>query len=97
MSDEDRYDGVVVNALVAAINILCPGVCVEMTGGTKGLVIHENTANIFEPWVLSFYDNKLYDLSLPSVKKEMEIVDVMKTMDNRIKLDHALLEEYGKN
>ena len=90
----ERYEPKVVNALIKGINILYPGVCVELTNHEKGLVITANEDNIFEPLVLSFRDNNLYDLSWDSVKKEMQIEDVMKTMDNRIKLDHSLLEEF---
>lgn len=97
LDNEDRYNQKVVNALIKAINILYPGVCVELTNGEKGLVIRENEDNIFEPMVLNFRDNTLYDLSLPSVKAEVQIADVMKTMDNRIKLDHALLEQFSIN
>lgn len=96
LAEEERYDKKVVNSLIKGINILYPGVCVELTNGEKGLVIVENEEDIFEPLVLNFRDNNLYDLSRPSIKEEMEIVDVMKTMDNRIKLDPKLLEEYGK-
>lgn len=95
LAKEERYDKKVVNSLIKAINILYPGVCVELTNGEKGLVIIENDEDIFEPIVLNFRDNNLYDLSRPSIKEEMEIADVMKTMDNRIKLDPKLLEEYG--
>lgn len=95
LADEERYNKKVVNALIQAINILYPGVCVELTNGEKGLVILGNEENIFEPVVLDFRDNSLYDLSSPSVKEKVQISDVMKTMDNRIKLDHKLLEEYG--
>lgn len=95
LADEENYDKKVVNALIKAVNILYPGVCVELTNGEKGLVIVENEEDIFEPLVLNFRDNNLYDLSRPSIKAEMEIEDVMKTMDNRIKLDPKLLEEYG--
>lgn len=95
LADENRYDKRVVNSLIQAINILYPGVCVELTNGEKGLVIRGNEENIFEPMVLNFRDNSLYDLSLPSVKENLQIADVMKTMDNRIRLDHSLLEQYG--
>lgn len=90
----EKYDPKIVNALIKAINILYPGVCVELTTGAKGLVILENEVDVFEPTVLDFRDNQLYDLSRPSVKREVQIADVMKTMDNRIKLDRTLLEEY---
>ncbi len=94
LADEERYDQKVVNALIKAINILYPGVCVELTNKEKGLVIRENEDNIFEPLVLNFRDNNLYDLSSSSVRDEIQITDVMKTMDNRIKLDPTLLSEY---
>ena len=60
---EEQFDAKVVQALTEAINILVPGVCVELTNGSKGLVIRENEENIFEPLVLDFWDNQLYDLS----------------------------------
>lgn len=94
LQEEDRYDRTIVNALIKAINILYPGVCVQLTNGEKGLVIRENEDNIFEPMVLNFRDNQLYDLSAPSVREVIQIEDVMKTMDNRIKLDSSLLEQY---
>lgn len=88
------YDPVVVQALINGINVLYPGVCVELTDHVRGLVIIENALDIFKPWVLSFRDNQLYDLSNPSTCGGMELVDIMKTMDNRIKLDRELLEQY---
>ena len=95
LDNEQRYDGKVVNALIKGINILYPGVCVELSNGEKGLVIRGNEDNIFEPMVLDFRHNTLHDLSLSSVKDKLQISDVMKTMDNRIKLDHKLLEQYS--
>ena len=97
LADEERYNKKIVNALIHGISILYPGVCVELTNGEKGLVVTENEDNIFEPIVLDFRNNNLYDLSDPSVKQTVEIADVMKTMDNRIKLDKNLLEEYQAN
>ena len=97
LADEERYNKKIVNALIHGISILYPGVCVELSNGEKGLVITGNEENIFEPTVLDFRNNNLYDLSDPSVKQTVEIADVMKTMDNRIKLDKNLLEEYQAN
>lgn len=97
LADEERYNKKIVNALIHGISILYPGVCVELSNGEKGLVITENEDNIFEPTVLDFRNNNLYDLSDPSVKQTIEIADVMKTMDNRIKLAKSLLEEYQAN
>ena len=97
LADEEQYNKKIVNALIHGISILYPGVCVELSNGEKGLVITENEDNIFEPIVLDFRNNNLYDLSDPSVKQTVEIADVMKTMDNRTKLDKSLLEEYQAN
>lgn len=93
----EKYDEKIVNALISGINILYPGVCVELTNKEKGLVLVENTENIFEPYVLSFSGNKVYDLSSPEVKKILQIADVMKTMDNRIKLDPDALKKYEES
>lgn len=95
MGAPEIYDSVVVQALVNGINVLYPGVCVELTEHVKGLIIIENELDIFKPWVLSFQDNQLYDLSNPSSCGDLELLDIMKTMDNRIKLDPELLKEYA--
>lgn len=95
MAAPEEYDPVVVQALINGINVLHPGVCVELTGHIKGLVIIENEMDIFKPWVLSFQDNQLYDLSSPSTCGGLELVDIMKTMDNRIKLDKDILKQYA--
>lgn len=90
----DIYDPDVVNALVASINILFPGVSVELNTGEKALVISENTKDVLRPTVLSFRDNSIIDLSL-RVNSDYEVVDVMKTMDNRYMMDTVALEKAG--
>lgn len=94
LDNPEEYDLVVVQALISGINVLYPGVCVELTDHVNGLVVIENEEDIFQPWVLSFRDNKLYDLSNPKSCGDLKLVDIMKTMDNRIKLDQELLKEY---
>lgn len=96
LAEPKIYDPVVVQALINGINVLYPGVCVELSEHIKGLVIIENELDIFKPWVLSFRDNKLYDLSDSSSCGELKLVDIMKTMDNRIKLDRELLNQYSE-
>ena len=91
LAREDIYDSKIVNALIRSINVLYPGVCVELSNGEKGLVIRGNEEDIFKPVVLSFHDNRVYDLTTTT---ELEIKDVMKTMDNRIKIDPDMLREY---
>lgn len=92
--EENGFDQAVVQALLDSINILQPGVCVELTDGDKGLVIAEGTMDILQPYILSFRDNSVLNLSDPFVEKEVQIKDIMKTMDNRHVVDNKLLESY---
>lgn len=92
--NKDEFDEEIVGALIKSIKILTPGVCIELTNGEKGLVITENSQNILRPIVLGFTSNKLYDLSNNGVYRRYQIVDIMKTMDNRIKVDRERLLEY---
>ncbi len=94
MSDELTYAPDVVEALISSINILQPGTCVELNNGDKGLVIAANNNNVLEPFVLSFRDNKIHNLSDSRETKEMHIKDIMKTMDNRHVVDTSLLSQY---
>lgn len=94
LKNQKEYGEEIVGALVKSINILTPGVCIELTNKEKGLVINENTDNILRPMVLGFTTNRIYDLGNDSVYKKYQIVDIMKTMDNRIKVDKERLEEY---
>ena len=94
LDHEDLYPQDIVNSLIKGINVLYPGVCVELTNKEKGLVITENKENLFEPYILCFGNNKLLDLSSSQVRNNVQILDVMKTMDNRIKIDRAVLDNY---
>lgn len=94
LENESLYDPTIVNALIKSINIIVPGVCVELSNKEKALVIAENPENILRPVVLGFGDNKVYDLGIDSVYINLQIADVMKTMDNRTVIDKKLLEEY---
>lgn len=97
MNDEVEYNPDVVEALLSSINILSPGVCVEMMNGDRGLVIAVNNSNVLEPFVLSFRDNKVHNLGDSRESKEMQIKDVMKTMDNRHIVNNDLLAQYTGN
>ncbi|MBR1478958.1 MAG: HD domain-containing protein [Lachnospiraceae bacterium] len=77
------YDEKVVQALIEAVNIIIPGLSVELSTGRKALVLNENDRDILRPTVLTFGDNSIIDLSL-KVNKEIRIVDIMKTLDNRV-------------
>lgn len=95
MNDEVEYNPDVVDALLSSINILQPGTCVEMTNGDRGLVIAANNNNVLEPFVLSFRDNKVHNLGDSKEAKELQIKDIMKTMDNRHVVDNDLLAQYS--
>lgn len=96
MDNDEIFDQDVVNALTSSINILVPGTSVEMTNGEKGIVISENCEDILRPIVLIFGTNTIYDLSNISVYKDVQIKDIMKTMDNRAVIDKEALNNYIK-
>lgn len=89
------YDENVVNALSSSIKILFPGVSVELNTGSKGLVLVENERNILKPMVLTFNDNRIIDLGNRVYDGRIEIVDIMKTMDNRHVMNMDLLKRHG--
>ena len=92
----DKYDTRVVGALVDSIKILFPGICVELTNGYTGLVVRGNEDNVLKPMVLCFGDNNLYDLDDKNIFEMVQIKDIMKTMDNRVIIDKATIDEYLK-
>lgn len=89
------YDPVMVKGLTESIHILSPGVSVELNNGDKALVLAENSNHILRPVVLNFRDNTIIDLSSVHVFQEVEIVDIMKTMDNRYVMDTDALRSQG--
>ncbi len=95
LDESNGYDPRVVNALIESINILHPGVCVELTNGDKGLVVKGNETDVLSPMILSFKDNTIYNMADPSVSKVIQIKDIMKTMDNRHVVDSEMLEKYS--
>ncbi|MCM1432310.1 MAG: HD domain-containing protein [Muribaculaceae bacterium] len=84
-----------VDALIRSINILAPGVSIELNTGEKALVLVSNEQNILEPEILMFGNNSLVDLSDRVAHGGMEIKDIMKTMDNRHVMDIDLLKRQG--
>lgn len=92
----DVFHPDIVDALIQSINILAPGVSVELSTGEKAIVIRNNETNILRPMVLGFQNNNIMDLADKEYKK-LEIKDIMKTMDNRHVMDTQLLRENGFN
>ncbi|MDD3367770.1 MAG: HD domain-containing protein [Lachnospiraceae bacterium] len=95
LENPDAFDSDAVDALIASINILTPGVSVELNTGEKALVLTENTDNILRPMVLSFADNQIIDLNNELVYGDLEITDIMKTLDNRYIFDPETLRKSG--
>lgn len=93
LKEEREFDNTLVDALIKSINILTPGVCVELTNGKKGLVLTENETDVLRPMVLSFEQNHIYNLNMDDVYREVQIKDIMKTMDNRFVMDKDMLSE----
>ncbi len=89
------FDSRVVDALIRSVNILAPGVSVELNTGEKALVISDNPSNILRPMILMFGDNSIIDLSNEVVYGDLEIKDIMKTMDNRYVMDTEMLKRQG--
>lgn len=90
----DIYDPQVVNALIRSVNILFPGVSVELNTGDRALVLVENAESILRPTVLCFSDNTILDLS-QRLYNDIRIVDIMKTLDNRCIMDEESLKKAG--
>lgn len=89
-----NYNPLVVNALAECIHILPTGACVDLSDGEKALVLVENAADFTRPMVLKFSNNMIYDLSDPIIGKSLRIIDIMKTMDNRIAIDEETLKHF---
>lgn len=95
MAHEDIFDPAIVQALMASVNFLSNGCCVELNNGQKALVINASDDNVLAPVVLCFSDNSIVDLSNRSMYEGLEIKDVMKTMDNRVVIDRDAMSKYG--
>lgn len=94
LGNPDIFHPKVVEALIKSINILVPGVSVELNTGEKALVLAANEADILRPMLLMFRDNSIVDLS-DDLYEDLEIKDIMKTLDNRHVMDMELLRKNG--
>lgn len=94
LSNPDVYHSKVVEALIKSINILVPGVSVELNTGEKALVLAANEADVLRPMILMFRDNSIIDLA-DNLYEDLEIKDIMKTLDNRYVMDMDLLKKNG--
>lgn len=91
----DIFDKAVVDAFIQSVNLLEPGLAVELSTAQKALIIQANHRDILYPTVLTFLDNQVIELSDRELYGDLEIRDVMKTMDNRYVIEVSVLEENG--
>lgn len=82
----------VVTALTRAINIVPVGCSVQFENGAKGIVLTENEDDILRPFILSFNNNKIYNLADGKTYEKFQIKDVLKTLDNR----YIMMDLYTK-
>lgn len=88
------YHPVYVSTLCECIHICPDAASVDFTDGTKGIVLVENPIDYMHPVVLRFSDNQIYDLTKPAHQKKIQIKDIMKTMDNRVKMDKETIKQF---
>lgn len=93
-SSPEKYSKEVVNTLAKCIHIVPAGASVDLSNGEKGIILAENPDDHMHPLVLQISDNQLYDLSDPKISREIQIIDIMKTMDNRIQIDENTLKHF---
>ena len=86
------FDQSVVQSLINSINILSEGVSVVLSTGDKALILQENPKNIMRPTVLCFRDNSIMNLADTYMYGDIEVADVMKTLDNRYVMNKDALD-----
>lgn len=91
----DDYDPKIVHALSRSIHIVPRGACIDLSNGKKAMVLEDNPTDYSKPLILEFSTNIIYDLRDPSVYRDIQIVDIMKTMDNRISIDENTLKQFA--
>ena len=94
LGEPEYYDENVVRALLNSVTILTPGTSVELTNGKKALVLSQND-DLMHPIVLCFDDNQIINLSDRHTYRDLDVADIMKTMDNRHVMDKDMLKSLG--
>ena len=94
MAHPEVFSPKILRNLTDSINVIVPGLSIELNSGDKALVLTQNPDNILRPMVLLFRDNTILDLGI-SENEDLEIVDIMKTLDNRCIIDTSTLQQMG--
>lgn len=89
-----EYNETIVSILAQCIHIIPAGASVDLSTKDKAIVLVENPKNYMEPVILRLKDNEIYDLSNPDISRRIQIVDLMKTMDNRVEIDENTLKMF---
>lgn len=97
LNNVDKHEDVVVGALIDSMKLLYPGICVELTNKSSGVIIVGNEENVLRPIVLGFNYNEIYNFQFDDVYEKIQIKDIMKTLDKRVQIDNATISEYMKN
>ena len=92
--EPDFFNEEVVSALAASIHIVPMGASVDLSTGDKGIVLEESPEQYIKPLILRISNNQIYDLSNPTISRHIHIIDIMKTMDNRIEIDEETLKHF---
>lgn len=89
-----EYNDAIVSILAQCIHIIPAGASVDLSTKDKAIVLLENQKDYLKPVILRLSDNQIYDLSDSEVSKNIQIVDLMKTMDNRIEIDENTVKQF---
>lgn len=95
MEYPEVFDEQVVEALINSVNFLSEGCCIELSNGEKGLVLAANEQDILKPMILLFKDNSIIDLRQQLIYADLEIKDIMKTLDNRHVMNMDVAKQFG--
>lgn len=95
MEYPEVFDEQVVEALINSVNFLSEGCCIELSNGEKGLVLAANDQDILKPMILLFKDNSIIDLRQQLIYADLEIKDIMKTLDNRHVMNMDVAKQFG--
>ena len=94
-NNPDTFDKGAVKALIDSINILSEGISVVLSTGDTALILQENPKNILRPMVLCFRDNTIMNLADTYMYGDIEVTDVMKTLDNRYVMDKDAVSAFN--
>lgn len=89
-----EYNESIVSILAQCIHIIPAGASVDLSTKDKAIVLIENQKDYMKPVILRLSDNQIYDLSDDAVSNNIQIVDLMKTMDNRIEINEDTIKQF---